>query len=416
VTAKEMIVTLPGCTVGTLTQNRSGLVQWIPDAAWQRSDQHPRLGLSFLSNRNLISHASDLPAWFENLLPERDSPLRNRLCGLHGIRAGQSFELMRVLGADLIGAVEVHSSGDQRRELESKFDTEPDPDVLHMQSDGPMRLSSLTGMQLKFSMSMLNDRLCLPATAGATRWIVKIPGAEYDDLAEVECATMSWARAAGFDVPDHQVVNVADLSGLPQGWVSSDTVTAFAVKRFDRRSDDDSKVHQEDFCQALNLPSSGKYGERPHAVSYEGALRLVVDACGEDEGKEMSRRIGFMIASGNSDAHLKNWSFLWGDRSRPVLTPSYDLVSTIAWREKLGWGLRAGPQLALSLGGEKMFKNLDRSTLHAATKKVGHFWVLEEILNGIERAKRTWQDVEASAPDRMRRAIAEHLTNVPVLA
>jgi len=67
---KSLVISLPGRDVGELTQSRDGLTTWVPDAAWVRDGQEPRLGLDFLRERGRRSHASDLPSWFENLLPE----------------------------------------------------------------------------------------------------------------------------------------------------------------------------------------------------------------------------------------------------------------------------------------------------------------------------------------------------------
>lgn len=72
-----------------------------------------------------------------------------------------------------------------------------------------LRLSALAGMQLKFSMSMVNDRLVIPSQGAHGHWIVKFPGTNYPELPQVECATMTWAREAGFDVPEHFVVEMS---------------------------------------------------------------------------------------------------------------------------------------------------------------------------------------------------------------
>jgi len=267
-------------------------------------------------------------------------------------------------------------------------------------------------MQLKFSMSMVNERLVLPAVGSRSQWIVKIPGSDYAELAEVENATMTWARLAGFDVPSHAVMPFSALEGVPLDWIEQ-PAPVFAIQRFDRRADG-SKVHQEDLCQALGLRPQDKYGDRV-LVSYSGATRLVVDACGEHDGREMARRIGFVIASGNSDAHLKNFSLVWGDRIRPVLAPCYDLVSTIAW-PTLGWQRPDGPRLALRLGGESLFKRLDAAAVERFASDAGYAWVKEAIFEGMERARGAWPEVAGSTPLRMRAAIMQHWRAVPVLA
>jgi serine/threonine-protein kinase HipA len=267
-------------------------------------------------------------------------------------------------------------------------------------------------MQLKFSMSMVNDRLTLVAQSRGGQWIVKLPGPDYPELAEVETATMTWARQMGFDVPEHFTIPFDHLDGLPDGWAEG-TAPAFAVRRFDRR-EDGSKIHQEDLCQALDLRPRNKYGNEDPRVSFEGALRLVHDACGEGDGREMARRIGFMIASGNTDAHLKNWGLLWGAQMRPTLTPCYDLVTTISW-DRLGWRRPRGPELALRLGGEGLFARLEDRTLDTFAQTSGYAWAKNEIIAGIDRSRNAWADVAGSAPRRMREALKTHWASVPLL-
>ncbi len=223
---------------------------------------------------------------------------------------------------------------------------------------------------------------------------------------------MTWARGAGFTVPDHFEVPFERLVGIPEGWVEG-RAPAFAVRRFDRR-DDGSRIHQEDLCQALDVRPSNKYGDQVPGVSFEGALRVVTDACGEREGREMARRIGFMIASGNTDAHLKNWGLVWGDSSNPTLAPCYNLVATITWEDRLGWKVRRGPELALKLGRQKLFRQLDEGALTAFAAST-HRWAEEEVRAGILRARDAWPAVAEAAPPRMRAALAVHWKAVPLL-
>jgi serine/threonine-protein kinase HipA len=408
---KRLAVSLPACPVGELSQEKTGRVHWKPDASWERNGQEPRLGLDFLRRPGPRSTATDLPCWFENLLPEIGTPLRKRLSMVHSLREGRSFDLLRALGGDLLGAVEAR--GDEPRPAD---DAGPPSSVTEAPAeegdDQPLRMSALTGVQLKFSMSMVNERLVLPARRGRSLWIVKIAGRDYDGIASVEHATMTWAREAGFTVPEHFEIPFERLVGIPEGWVEG-RAPAFAVRRFDRR-DDGTRIHQEDLCQALDVRPSNKYGDGFPGVSFEGALRVVTDACGEREGREMARRIGFMIASGNSDAHLKNWGLVWGDSSSPALAPGYDLVATITWEDRFGWGTRHGPDLALKLGRRKLFKQLDESALSAFAEST-HPWAEEEVRSGILRARDAWSAVAETAPPRMRAALADHWKAVPLL-
>lgn len=405
---RSLDVTLSGQHVGRLEMNRSGLVSWIPDPEWEGGDQHPRLGISFLRTPGPRSAGTGLPPWFDNLLPEEGSALRERLCSAHGIRSGNRFRLIEAIGTDLSGAVEVRhaNAADRSSPVPMKSSVE-------VQEDELFRFS-LAGMQPKLSMSMANERLVLRASGPQGQWIVKLPSRNYPELPDIEYATMKWARSAGFDVPMHFTVDTETLEGVPNGW-RDDLPKAFAIRRFDRR-DDGSKIHQEDLCQALELAPAHKHGDSgANRVSLDGALRFVADVAGEDSAREMSRRIGFVIASGNDDAHLKNWSLLWGNSERPTLTPCYDFVTTISWRDRFGWGVRGGPTLSLGLGKIQRFALLDRDALLRHAAKAGFSWAVDEVLNGIERARNAWSAVESDMPDIMRNALIEHWNQVPVL-
>ena len=269
-------------------------------------------------------------------------------------------------------------------------------------------------MQLKLTMSMANDNLTLGATAGESQWIVKLPGRDLAVLPDVEFSTMAWARNAGFDVPRCSVVPTTALSDVPPGWCEA-VHSAFAIERFDRRSDG-SKIHQEDLCQALEILPDHKYADSGrHRVSHDGVLAFVRDVAGEEAARELARRVGFTIACGNGDAHLKNWSLLWGNASRPSIAPCYDFVATIAWPETVGWDRLRGPQLALKLGGEQHFSRLSSTTLARHAGRSGCVWAGEEVMAGIARARDAWVACVDAMPDVMRRELTRHWREVPLL-
>jgi len=405
-----LVVALPGRRVGQLDRNRSGMTQWRPSPEWEALDQRPRLGISFLRQSGPRSEGTGLPPWFENLLPESGSALRQRLCAAHSVRHTDGFNLLAAIGRDLSGAVEVTPVEDPTSH--GKVGGE---EAAAGESDLSERLRfSLAGMQLKLSMSMASDRLVLGASGDGGQWIVKLPGLNYLQLPDVERATMTWAKNAGFDVPTHFTVNTDDLVGVPASW-REDVPLAFAVQRFDRR-DDGSKIHQEDLCQGLELLPVHKYGDSgSRRMNLDGALRFVADVAGEKNAREMSRRIGFVIASGNDDAHLKNWSLLWGNADRPSLTPCYDFVATVSWADRHGWKLPRGPSLALGLGGERQFSRIGTEVLSRHATKTGFPWAKDEILNGIERARDAWPSAETDMPALMRAAMVDHWRRVPVL-
>lgn len=388
-----------GTRVGELERDTHGAVHFTPDAAWLEGGQHPPLGLAFLTNpRVRTARGGGIPAWFENLLPEDKSPLRRWLCKRLGIREGDSGALLAALGRDLPGAVEL---------LGDIEDDEQDRDADSSASPAPHQLRfSLAGIQLKLSMIYDGDRYVIPATGEGGRWIVKIPGERFPELPEVESATMSWARSSGLEVPAHRVLPIASVQGVDPRLLGT-PASAFAVERFDRRVD--GRVHQEDFAQALELPPSNKYGDGKRRIGYGGLLQLVGDAGGPHARQQFLERIAFVIASGNADAHLKNWSFQWDHDHRPRLSPCYDMVATVSWPE-------LDPELALDFGRIRQFAQLDRPALLRLAKRANFPDAEPIFMAALERARGAWPSVVDQAPQRMRNALAAHWSSVPLLA
>jgi serine/threonine-protein kinase HipA len=146
-------------------------------------------------------------------------------------------------------------------------------------------------------------------------------------------------------------------------------------------------------------------------------VKFLTDQGGEAVGREACRRLGFVIASGNNDAHLKNWSRLWGAGPRPSLTPCYDFVATVAWPRAFGWEVLGGggPTLPLRFGNETHFRLLDAIALDEFAKRAEHPWVLEEFFHGIDAAFHAWPTIAEGAPEAMREAVEEHWEKTPCL-
>ena len=392
--------------VGHIDRNRFGLLSWVPDADWLADDQHPRLGLDFLRQPGVQQSTHALPVWFENLLPERDSALRAALCRQWSLPDHDDLGLLATLGGDLPGAVRVVAAPHAPLPIPATLSADPHDDRWRF---------SLAGMQLKLSMGQQGHRFAVSTSDGEEAWIVKLPGRDLPDLPQVEHATMAWARAAGFPVPAHEVVSIDRLDGVPAEWAEH-TPFAFAVRRFDRRRDG-TRVHHEDLCQALTIRPAHKYGNTGgRRVGLHGALRLVADACGEADARSFTQRIGFVVASGNGDAHLKNWSLEWGSADRPRLSPLYDQVCTVRW-PAFGWSPSKGkgPEMGLGLAAVRHFAQVDTALLDDVAARSGQPWAAEEVAAGIQRAVEGWDAVGELAPEAMRAALAEHWARVPLL-
>lgn len=395
----DLEVSLDGVPVGTIFRDRAGRATFKPDEAWLARNQSPQLSVSFLERPEPRCARNGLPLWFENLLPEAGTPLRTRICDQSGIRAGDGAKLLRLLGDDLPGAARVVGHADD----------------VELVNGGPAKTPrlrfSLAGVQLKFSVVGRDDRYCLPVANDDGRFILKVGGEPHPELAEVEAATMTWARRAGFNVPEFEVLPPGATLDIP---VPQGSGNLFLIRRFDRL-DGGLRVHQEDFAQALEVPPEAKYGDHhEHRFSYDTLGRFVRDVAGDKEGQEFVRRVAFAIASGNTDAHMKNWSFWWPDKAarRPQLAPNYDLVSTIAW-PAYGWESARAPSLALGFGRRRTLVDLDRTRVETFCRRTDVPNAKACFFEAIERFRAAWPGLVV--PERMRIALATHWQRVPLL-
>jgi serine/threonine-protein kinase HipA len=404
--------------VGWLTRSREGLTRFLPERDWLSQGCRPWLGMAFVRKPVGRSAGTGLPAWFENLLPENDSRLRNRLCRELGLRDTDSFGLLKAIGHDLPGAVVVEPDKDTRLDQAATISAadEHGMEAVHTTEDRPSGLRfSLAGVQLKFSMVQVKSRLTVPARGQDGDWIVKIPDRPL--LPEVEAATMAWAAATGLDVPEHRLVQASEVTGLGHTGLEPED-TAFAIRRYDRT--DGGRVHQEDMMQVLEALPCHKYAEsgRYAGFSHDATGRLLLDLLGEEGALDYVRRVAFVVASGNTDAHLKNWSLLLAaGSSRPRLTPCYDQVCTLVF-DQFGWEPARTPhlpELALRFGGSRALHDLGVDRVRRFTAGCGIPGGAEAFLEGLDAAWRQWPVVASQAPEIMHAALAEHWRRVPIL-
>lgn len=95
----------------------------------------------------------------------------------------------------------------------------------------------------------------------------------------------------------------------------------------------------------------------------------------------------------NGDAHLKNWSLIYPDSKRPVLSPAYDIVSTLPYVE-------GEQEFALNMAKNKNWYQADMASFEAWAKRIGAPWQaikvhLEETL---ELARGHWLKMLSELP------------------
>lgn len=324
--------------------------------------------------KKIRSHPGHLPPFFENLLPE--GVLKDILAKRANVDPSDQLTLLGALGEDLPGAVRAFPSSPDRG-----FDPALNSNALAPNTNA-LRFS-LAGVQLKLSACLkANGTLTIPATGSGGSWILKLPARGLRVVPENEYVMMSLARKVGIPVPHVELVPLESIAGLPHE-VQDVEGDALAVKRFDRTADG-HRVHMEDFAQVFGRRPKGKYGGH----SYANMAAVLATVSGEQSIADFVGRVVFSALIGNGDMHLKNWSLLYTDPTRPILSPAYDFVSTIPYVPN--------EDLALGFGGSKNFADFDKSRIekfaHAA--RIPFEMALSRCRDTAETTREAWRGHE----------------------
>lgn len=181
---------------------------------------------------------------------------------------------------------------------------------------------SISGVQLKYSIKLVGDKLELCETNG--QYIIKpIPTADHlemmEDAPENEHLTMQIASQI-FNIKTAHNAMIYFKDGTP----------AYITKRFDVKADG-TKYIQEDFAQITNRTKE-THGE---SYKYEGSYLEIGELIKKYVPASMIalesffKIVLFNYIFSNGDAHLKNFSLIRNDFGEMELSPSYDLMSTI---------------------------------------------------------------------------------------
>lgn len=310
--------------VGVLTLLPDSRILFSFDEAYIEDPNRPVLSQSYFSAEGelLITtkpYSGKAPPFFSNMLPE--GQLREYLAERGGVKPTNEFHLLHLLGEDLPGAVITKPTTGFSLPLQKEEEENPK----FKEGEQPLRFS-LAGVQLKFSALMArNDRLTIPASGMGGNWIVKLPSPTYENIPENEYAMMHMAGEIGIPVPEMKLIPLSAIDGLPDlGKLRGKQ--ALAVKRFDR-TDDGKRIHIEDFAQVYRIFPEKKY----EGVSFTNIARMVWTLTGEPGLQNFIRRLAYTILTGNGDMHLKNWSLIYPDGRIPILSPAYDMVSTVPY-------------------------------------------------------------------------------------
>lgn len=321
-TENTLAVWLHGIHVAELTRLRNGRLRlmWTPEAIAHWGEGACPLSLSLPTTVRRVQGAH-LERYFEGLLPE--SPLRGQLERENGVAPDDVFGLLRALGAECAGAVQVLPSGTAPPSgtLRLLSDAEvgsvvSDLPTLPVADDLPMT-ASLGGIQAKVLLTATPDGWAWPLGGAASTHIVKpepISDAVIPDLVRLEDWTMRLARAAGVSAA---TTEIQEFDGR----------TAIVVERYDRV--DGVRIHQEDLAQGLGLATRDKYEQERSPGHLAALANQATEHAADPETflDALLEQVTFNVIVGNGDSHAKNYSYIIDAQARLHPAPMYDAAA-----------------------------------------------------------------------------------------
>lgn len=398
-------IRLHGQPIGTLTRFAGDRNLFTFTEAYRTDPARPALSLAFKTDLGEL--ISDFPPtqarihpFLSNLLPE--GPMRDFLAARAGVNPSREFFLLRALGRDLPGAVTAIPADGQ--DMPDRAHGQTASTGQEDEAQAAVLRFSLAGVQLKFSaMNGTGKGLTIPTHGSGGQWIVKLPSREFSGVPENEFSMMILARLIGIEIPEIRLVDLGDISGLPERMATLKG-QAFAIRRFDRQ--EGHSVHMEDFAQIFGIYPEAKYEK----AGYRNIAKVIAIES-ESDIPEFIRRLTFCTLIGNADMHLKNWSMIYTDPRRPSLAPAYDLLSTVPYIQDT--------QAALKFSRTKRFDQFTEDELsHLAAKAMlPEKLVLDTARETVDRFLQVWAREKAHLPlfDDVTAAIDAHMATLPMV-
>lgn len=330
---KTLSVWLGGREAGTLTRTNHGGLDFTYDDAYRAHPDATPLSLSMpLAGRRYVTKTVSPFLW--GLLPN-NSDVLERWGRDFGVSPTNEFALLEHVGQDCAGAVQFLPPG--TTPAPGRIDWLTDADVgdrlADLRADPTAWLGetdqghfSLAGSQAKFA--LLRDPTRgwgQPNGATPTTHILKPAGRmHHQDLNEFLC--LRTASRLGLATSE---ATVETFAGEP----------ALIVTRYDRsfrpHQQSPTRIHQEDFCQALAVMPKKKYRSQD-GPDLPRMLKLLHASAPREHATRDARRLveaqALNWALGGTDGHAKNYALLLnGPKVR--LAPLYDITSVLPYAQ-----------------------------------------------------------------------------------
>jgi len=357
--------------VGTITGNgvSDAAFQYTPE--YRRSPDAAALSVSLPLQDDPFSPARTA-RFFDGLLPEGFT--RRSVAKWIHVDEDNYLSILHTLGRECLGAVRVSEPGESEA---ASYEPVSSEHIRELAEEGVSKSTdlvikshlSLTGASGKVGLYYDAEQKAwyLPHGLAASTHIVKQSHIRLDGIVTNEQLSMMTAARCGIAIPHSFIVNTGR---------GAENEILFATERYDRLISKDAprlsglprplRLHQEDFAQAMGIPASEKYEHDggSHMREMFDILRKYSANPIEDQLK-LWDLIVFNYLIGNTDAHIKNFSLLYGrDLNSIRLAPAYDIVSTVVYEQSTR-------DMAFSVGGVRSIDDVDEDAFRRAAKEVG---------------------------------------------
>jgi serine/threonine-protein kinase HipA len=358
----KLKVCLNGVEVGELSKDKNGGLHFSYHTHWMQSSGTRPISLSLPITRQHFS-GDVVYNFFDNLLPD-NQVIRDRIQSRFAVNTGDAFDLLAAIGRDCVGAIQLSTKvpSSVKQTTYTRLSEQDVERLLSGYEQMPLGMDvndrefriSLAGAQDKTALLQINGEWTKPTGTTPTSHILKLPtgvlpqvGIDLTDSCENEFICLELARAFGFDVANPEILFFGAQKVL-------------SVERFDRKYASDKswlmRLPQEDFCQAMGLPSSKKYQTDGGPGIVDCMQLLRASSAKHDRETFFKSQILFWLLAA-IDGHGKNFSVFLEAGNTYRMTPLYDILSAYPMMsEDSGTKRTLQPQkikMAMSLKGKQ---------------------------------------------------------------
>lgn len=296
------------------------------DAAWKANANAFPLSLRMPIDDARFGPEIVLP-WVMNLLPE--NPQLVTVGRKLGVAPQDAIGMLERIGRDVAGAASVGQPRPGERPGYRRVGSGSDLERLIEELPGRPFLAgeegmsmSLAGAQEKLPVAVDAGRIAIPMDGAPSTHILKPDNKHLFGSVQNEALCLVLARRCGLGVASA----TTGIAGIRSYLLVTRYDRAFADGRWTR-------LHQEDFCQALGKPPTAKYERNQSGIKgprLADMFALVGKHMTAADRLRLLDAVIVNVLTCNTDAHAKNYSILLS-RRRAELAPLYDLMCAAAW-------------------------------------------------------------------------------------